>query len=458
MNRLLKYILFVVLAVVFFGCTTQRPFYTDPVTPGINSYANDKLKELPEPAEKIVAAVYRFRDQTGQYKPSDVIASWSTAVTQGATSILIKSMEDSGWFIPIEREGLSNLLNERQIISQIRAQNAQATGRQPEPLPPLLFAGIILEGGIVGYDTNVMTGGMGARYLGTGASQQIRKDQITIYLRAVSSQSGRVLKTIHTSKSIISYQLESGAFRYIDTNRLLEAEIGYSYNEPPVLAVTEAIDEALRLLVLEGIEEQLWAAQDSSQVNEYLLAFEEKESEANQNYFGLREEYQRSKGFDIGISAINSGLIGNYQNTYSLPGIQLDFKFAISDHWSINTNLWRTEIGARNAFRAPLNGADFMLSRHLLKNTYVNPFVGMGASIMMYDEAQDFMNSNTPNFAALASFGLDYRLTSSIDLRLSYNFRYLYDDNLDGISNSSINDQLWNLQGGIIVKNLFNRK
>lgn len=79
---------------------------------GPESPAKRILLDLPKPQEKIVTAVYKFRDQTGQYKPSESGASWSTAVTQGATTILIRALEESGWFIPIERENMANLLNE----------------------------------------------------------------------------------------------------------------------------------------------------------------------------------------------------------------------------------------------------------------------------------------------------------------------------------------------------------
>ena len=443
------------LLLVLVGCTVQRPFHTDPVSPGIQSYAHDRLKGLPAPSEKIVAAVYRFRDQTGQYKPSDVIASWSTAVTQGATSILIKAMEDSGWFIPIEREGLSNLLNERQIIQQIRAQNAQ--GQAPQPLPPLLFAGIILEGGIVGYDTNILTGGMGARYLGTGAHQQFRKDQITIYLRAVSSQSGRVLKTIHTSKSIISYQLESGVFRYIDTNRLLEAEAGYTYNEPPVLAVTEAIDEALRLLVLEGIEEDLWAVNDSTELQHYLAANPPLAPTANQSYFGLQTEMRRSQGLNMGLSALSSSLVSNYANPLSQPGLQLEAQYYVNESrgWALHSSLFRTNVGAEDVFSAPLLGLDLLVTKDLLRQSYVTPFVGVGASALMYEREPAFLAGNSPFLGASLTAGLNYRLTERIDFRASYTFRYLLTDDIDGLSNSSVNDHLWNFQGGFILKNIF---
>ena len=158
----------------------------------------EKLKTLPLPKEPVVVGVYNFKDQTGQYKNVELGNSFSTAVSQGGTTMLIKALEDSKWFTPIERENLQNLLNERNIIRSTRKdyQSNNTNDNQPN-LPPLLYAGVLLEGGIVSYDTNIITGGMGARYFGVGASTQYREDRLTVYLRAVSTSNGKVLKTIY---------------------------------------------------------------------------------------------------------------------------------------------------------------------------------------------------------------------------------------------------------------------
>ena len=63
------------------------------------------LKSLPKPAGSIPVSVYSFRDQTGQYKPQTNVSSFSTAVTQGANSILVQALHESDWFTPVEREG-----------------------------------------------------------------------------------------------------------------------------------------------------------------------------------------------------------------------------------------------------------------------------------------------------------------------------------------------------------------
>ncbi|MEM9675403.1 MAG: CsgG/HfaB family protein, partial [Bacteroidota bacterium] len=165
--------LVLVLSLLSTACAPylNQPLQQSRARLGSESDMYSALTSLPEPEEKVVAAVYKFRDQTGQYKPTEVGASWSTAVTQGATSILLRALEESGWYVTIEREGLSNLLNERKIIRSSRqAYNEQQGGQVDTSLPPLLFAGVILEGGIISYDANTMTGGAGARYFGAGGS------------------------------------------------------------------------------------------------------------------------------------------------------------------------------------------------------------------------------------------------------------------------------------------------
>jgi curli production assembly/transport component CsgG len=109
------------------------------------------------------------------------MGNFSTAVTQGTTSILIKTLEDSKWFVPIERENIGNLLQERNLIRSTRQEYTKDADPSVPQITPLLYAGILLEGGIVSYDSNIITGGFGARYFGT--EPQHRQDRVTIYLR-----------------------------------------------------------------------------------------------------------------------------------------------------------------------------------------------------------------------------------------------------------------------------------
>lgn len=230
------------------------------------------LLSIPEAKEPIVAAVYKFEDKTGQYKPSpgNTTSSFSRAITQGAASILVEALQNSGWFTIVEREGLNNLYEERKIIRSTRMEHNDQT-----PVPPMLYAGVLLEGGVISYDTDVMTSGFGVKWFGTGGSAQVRKDQITVYLRVISVKNGRVLKSVSTTKTIYSKMIDLGTYKFVKYNRLLEVETGYSKNEPTHLCLNDAIEKAVFSLVIEGILDGLWELKNSEDmklpvVQEYL--------------------------------------------------------------------------------------------------------------------------------------------------------------------------------------------
>jgi curli production assembly/transport component CsgG len=234
------------------------------------------LNQLPAPQRQVAIAVYGFTDQTGQFKPSDVGQTLSRAVTQGASSMLVKALQDAGnrsWFTVVERERLDNLLRERQIIGEMRKRYLGEQEVDPNALPALLFAGVLLEGGIVGYDTNTVTGGAGAAFLGIGARTEYRQDTVTVYLRAVSVRTGEVLATVTASKTIASQAIGANAFKFVAFRELLEAEAGITSNEPDQVALQQAIEKAVYGLVLEGVELDLWRFEDMSAAQSLLAAY-----------------------------------------------------------------------------------------------------------------------------------------------------------------------------------------
>jgi curli production assembly/transport component CsgG len=235
------------------------------------------LEALPGPDRPVAVAVYDFSDQTGQFKPSETGQTFSRAVSQGGASILVKALQDAGnrsWFTIVERESLKNLLQERQIIREMRERYLGEKDVNPQALPALLFAGVLLEGGVVGYDTNTVTGGAGAAFLGIGAHTEYRQDTVTVYLRAVSVRTGEVLSTVTASKTIASMGVGGNAFRYVAFKDLLEADAGYTTNEPDAVALQQAIEKAVWELVLDGVDRKLWSFANpvagQQQVLEYL--------------------------------------------------------------------------------------------------------------------------------------------------------------------------------------------
>lgn len=251
------------------GAVAQHQLSEGMMPPVLNPVTelNQELRSLPGPNRKVVVAVYNYADQTGQFKPSETTQTLSKAVTQGATSVIIKALQDTGngsWFTVVEREKLDNLLKERRIIQEMRKTYLGEDTVNPQALPPLLFAGILLEGGIIGYDSNLQTGGIGARLLGIGADIKYRLDTITIYLRAVSTKNGQVLASVVTHKTIASIGLQGGVFKFIAVDKILEAEAGFTKNEPEQFAVQQAIEKAVHAMVIEGAEQGLWAFADKA--------------------------------------------------------------------------------------------------------------------------------------------------------------------------------------------------
>lgn len=223
------------------------------------------LEAIPPPQRPVAIAVYDFSDQTGQFKQEDTTQTLSRAVSQGAASILVKALQDAGdrsWFTIVERENLKNLLSEREIIREMRQRYLGEKDVNAQALPSLLFAGVLLEGGIIGYDTNTVTGGAGAAFLGIGGHTDYRQDTVTVYLRAVSVRTGEVLTTVTASKTIASKAIDGNAFKFVAFKKLLEAEAGVTTNEPSEVALQQAIEKAVYGLVMEGAELKLWSFAD----------------------------------------------------------------------------------------------------------------------------------------------------------------------------------------------------
>jgi curli production assembly/transport component CsgG len=220
------------------------------------NYEYPKLKEGP-----VFVAPYSFNDLTGQRKEGDAFASFSSAVTQGGYAWLIEELVNAGngkWFTVLEREGIQNVMTERNLIKNTRQS---FDDKNLPDIKPMAYAGVIIEGGIISYESNFVTGGIGAFSKGLGIGKQYRKDVVTVSLRMVSSQTGQVLLSTTVSKTILSIGSSSTYFRYLDldTNpELFEAEFGVTNNERSSIAVRCAISAAIVDLINQGHNKSLW--------------------------------------------------------------------------------------------------------------------------------------------------------------------------------------------------------
>jgi len=269
-----KTLISLLIATLLAGCATSSAIrekvtgnqFDEPTVEQSKFLKKDKNKLPPPSGGPVPVAVYSFTDKTGQRKSVTGIASLSSAVTQGAENYLIKALQDVGdgrWFTVLERVGLENLIKERQMIRQMREQYQ---GREAKPLPAMIFAGIIMEGGIVGYDSNTLTGGSGMRLFGIGASTQYQSDTVTVTLRTVSVSTGEILTTVTITKTVLSYMDKLTLLRFVDdgtamgANALaLEGEIGGSINESINKAIDVAVQAAVVTTIQEGSRKGIWS-------------------------------------------------------------------------------------------------------------------------------------------------------------------------------------------------------
>ena len=299
-----KYIAIFLLTLLLVGCAAKPDF---DVRKQQIQYKDLEVVKAPK-GEPIIIAVYDFLDMTGQKKPGGSFASMSTAVTQGSYQLLIKALSDAGdgkWFRVVERTSLPSLLQERKLI---RSTRQQVNGEGAEPLPPLLFAGAYITGGIVGYDSDTKTGGYGARILGIQSHKQWRQDVVTIILRLVNVQTGEVVVSLTVEKTIISGETGGDIFKYFDADTLLlEVEAGVARNEPVTYAIRKAIEKGVVELINQGAEKDLWEFEPIKEVEikDYVDPVlnieigEEKVEKTYEDYLAEKEKQKENRKKEI---------------------------------------------------------------------------------------------------------------------------------------------------------------
>jgi len=220
---------------------------------------SEELQNLPAAKVQPTIAIYpnSFKDLTGQRRSNSTFALFSTAVTQAPEAFLIRALKhtaNGNFFRVVERVGLDDLTKERQLIRTTRKEF-----EEDNKLQPLLFAGLLFQGGVVSYEANLKSGGAGARYLGIGNSKQYREDTVTISLRLVSVSTGEVLTETLVSKSILSTSISQDVFRFIEQGtELVEIEGGVAENESVSIALQKAIETGVLNIINIGIERGYW--------------------------------------------------------------------------------------------------------------------------------------------------------------------------------------------------------
>jgi len=424
-----KFTTCLLIILCFSSCGTyfNQPFVQEAAKIGEQSRSSNLLLSLPDAKMPVEIAVYNFSDQTGQYKAVENGSTFSTAVTQGSTSILIKALGDSGWFIPIERENLSNLSTERNIIRNTKQEYIKGLNPNEPPLPALLYAGIMLEGGIVSYDTNIVTGGAGARYFGVGGSAKYRQDRISVYLRAISTSTGEILKTIYVSKTVLSQAVDASLFRFVKFQKLLEVETGFTKNEPVQLAVKDAIEKAVHDLIVEGIKDGFWETKAGPEVDKQLVDDYNKElDESNLSELYNRYLYKRRAASAFQVSLGGALINGDFVNAQWKLHSRIGYKRYLNDYFNLNLNFNRFNLANENIFNQSFYAIDANMEYTILPFDKLSPFVFAGAGTNISD---DFNNIHPKLFFGA---GLEYLAISNIGISMFLDNNFVFSDDLDG--------------------------
>ena len=453
MNYIKKSYAICALCLLLTGCGTyfNQPVVQQDARIGEMTPRSNVLRNFPLPAEPIVVGVYNFKDQTGQYKSIENGSTFSTAVSQGGTTILIKALEDSKWFTAIERENLTNLLNERNIIRSTRDEYSKSGNKNQPALPPLLFAGILLEGGVVSYDSNIITGGLGARYFGVGGSTQYREDRITVYLRAVSTSNGKILKTIYVSKTILSQAIDASLFKYVSFQRLLEVETGFTKNEPVQLALKDAIETAVESLIIEGIQDKLWSTQEGEQTNKKLVDEYVKEKELDEATL-LFDRPQIPKKFNNSffVSGNLPLLNGDYSKKRLGYGYGIGYSRKITNSLDLSIEASKLTLEGGETFSKDYMAAALNAVFYILPNEKLSPYVyGGGGSLFDLEKPLTVIKFQ-------AGLGFLYLLSDSVGIKAWAENNFTFNDEIDLVVNGKHDDYYYNF--GIGLNFSFGRK
>ena len=342
-------------------------------------------------------------------------------------------------------------MNERQIIKTTRQEfpivDADNKVSSANTLPPLLYAGVIIEGGIVSYDTNIMTGGIGARYFGIGGSSQYRQDRITVYLRIVSTQNGRILKNVYTSKTILSQAISGNFFRYVDTERLMEAEVGVTKNEPVQLAVKEAIEKAVYALIIEGIEDSIWEAEpkDKATFNKMIADYHREEFvNDNQRLDNRILEARRGK---IGVSLAGEAVTikGDYTNPRTNIGGRASAQYFLNDRFSIDLSHSIFTLENEGILKRKFAATEINLQYYIMPYDRFTPFMYAGAGSI----GPQYRYFNEVKGKAQAGAGLEYLIRNNFGLKLYGEYDFGFSDDWDDRIHGKHNDQLFKFGLGL---------
>ncbi|WP_460911815.1 CsgG/HfaB family protein [Spirosoma areae] len=413
---------------------------------------------LPPPKEKIAAAVRKFRYLTDEHKqirtkPSKTMPQ--AAIAQDYTSLLIKTLEESGWFTPVEYDNVISLLSERRDTQS----NGAPSKVDEKPAPP---ATVFLEGGILAYETTTLSDEHAIEYFGGNSPKQYQQDRVTVYLRAVSTQSGKILKTLYTTRTIYSQQVNPALFRFVWFKEPYKAETGLTSVIPGELSVMEAIKQAVQGLIIEGVRDGVWLPIDKAAtamaaiINTYeqgKVAMNELDlinPQPDTYLFGVRPRMDApfiTLHPYIGIMRYTGDYtIRDTRNTYGVSA-----EMYITPIVGVQINAATGTLSSQDAFSVHLTSLEANVMFRPFPFQRWTPIVYGGAGVVSRSRSTPFELFGDKYAQAQFGAGLQFSPNRIIGLRSTLSYNLPFTDALDGKVMGSRNDFYTRITLGLVV-------
>jgi curli production assembly/transport component CsgG len=277
---------------------------------------------------------------------------------------------------------------------------------------------------------------------------------VTIYLRAISTSNGRILKTINTTKTILSQQVDAGIFRYVSLKRLLEAEVGFTFNEPTGIAVQEAIDKAVYALVIEGILDDLWSVKNLDDLSSGAVASykEEKARNAKTDFLGFETLPYRSR-ISLGVHAGSFIYDGDYPNSAIRPMGEISVGFFQNSRFSFDVGIGSGQLATRDYFSSIVQFTRLSAKYRFYNHYKYSPYIQLGGGYLLNTGETPFdyeTHFSDGNFGFLGGdLGYEIMPTQRFGIDISAGYHWIFSDLIDDMEQGKYNDFFWSAKIGV---------
>jgi curli production assembly/transport component CsgG len=408
--------------------------------------------QLPAANQKIVATVYPFRLSADQpLQPTKNTAK--TTASPDYTTIFFEVLRTSGWFVPVEYNNVDNLINGQPTKPSVPSTAVESSNPAASQGPT-----IILEAGLFSHDANALSDEEASKYVTNRVSNRYRQDRATVFIRALSAQSGKVLKTIYWTRTVLSQPVDATTYRYMLVNHFNIIHTGTTTISPDQIAIVEAMKQAVSGLVIEGVRDGLWVAGNLSaaQTRSIIAAYE-----AERIDFSEAEKSTALPGKvrpQINPSFLTLGLYGGlmrYHGDYvnwdreGAYGLLLEAYF--TPRIGIQLNAATGTLASQNAFTTNLTSLETNLIIRLLPYWRLTPIVYGGVGMVSRSGENPVAFEGNRYLQYQGGIGLQYSLNNVVGFRAMLAYNQPRTDMLDGKRIGNHNDYYVRTTVGLVI-------